>query len=86
MAPERHRLGLFVACTAVAGTAAVAWAFPPVSLVHGLAVIATFALFEATATRLRDDVQMSLTNVVVLVAILVGGTALAFFAAVRKTK
>ncbi|MEX1177384.1 MAG: HD-GYP domain-containing protein [Nitriliruptor sp.] len=76
------RLHLFVTAVAVAGVAAVV-----VSALQGLgwlaaAFAAAFWATEYLRSNLRDDVQVSLSNLVVLVAILHGGTALAVVATV----
>ena len=76
------RLLAFVAGTAIAGLAAVAWALPLVRF--DAAIVAAFAVFlsEYFASRVREDVQASLTNVVILVVVMLGGAPLAAVAAI----
>lgn len=78
----QRRLIAFVSGTALAGSVALAWAVPQVratSLLIG--AVAVFSS-EYFASRVRDDVQASLTNVVTLVLIMVGGPPLAVASAV----
>jgi putative nucleotidyltransferase with HDIG domain len=75
--PGKSRLIFYVGATAAAGIGVLAWAVPssPV-FAAALAVTAVLAV-EITASHMRDDVNVSLTNIVVLVALLVGGAAVA---------
>jgi HD-GYP domain-containing protein (c-di-GMP phosphodiesterase class II) len=66
-------LNWYVASTALAGAGALAWAIPQVSVPHALtAVLAVFAA-ELFAVRVRENVDVSLSNIVTLVVILVAG-------------
>jgi putative nucleotidyltransferase with HDIG domain len=71
------RLGLYVAGTAFAGLLvallALAFAAPVPAIIAVVAVLTA----EAFASHFRDNVTVSLTNVVILVAVLVAGTAVA---------
>jgi putative nucleotidyltransferase with HDIG domain len=73
----RLRLHVYIAGTAVVAIGLVLWALPRVALGPVLAVLLSVLVAEYFATTLRDRVKVSLTNVVVLVAIVVGGPALA---------
>ncbi|MFA9445089.1 HD-GYP domain-containing protein [Egicoccus sp. AB-alg6-2] len=78
----QRRLVTFIAGTATAGLAAVAWAVPQVSLLAACIACLAVLFSEEFASRVRDDVEASLTNVVMLVIIMVGGPSLAVVAAV----
>jgi putative nucleotidyltransferase with HDIG domain len=77
----RSRLVTLTVSTAAAGMAAVLWAAPQVAL--PTAVIAMTAVFVAewSATSFRGETTVSLSNIVVLVAIILGGAPLAALAA-----
>ncbi|TVR19823.1 MAG: hypothetical protein EA387_12625, partial [Nitriliruptor sp.] len=71
------RLHVYVAGTAVLAVGCVLWALPRVALLPVLAVVLAVTVAEQFATMVRDKVAVSLTNVVALVAIVLGGPALA---------
>ena len=73
----RSTLTAYIASTACAALVAVVWALPRVDPVVATAVIVAVFLAERYASTLRDRVLISLTNIVALVAILLGGPALA---------
>ncbi|MGM0618084.1 MAG: hypothetical protein ACQEUI_08070, partial [Actinomycetota bacterium] len=77
----RLRLHVYVAGTAVLAGGLVLWALPRVALGPVLAVVLSVMVAERFATVMRDKVAVSLTNVVALVAIVVGGPALAVIGA-----
>jgi putative nucleotidyltransferase with HDIG domain len=52
------------------------WALTEVALWPALVVTFTFLIVEASASRLRDEADVSLSNIVVFVAVLAGGAAL----------
>jgi putative nucleotidyltransferase with HDIG domain len=79
------RLHWFVAATAASGAGALAWAVPRVSLTSALVAVFTVAAVEFFSSHFRDEVNVSLTNVVVLVALVVGGPALAVVATTGAT-
>jgi putative nucleotidyltransferase with HDIG domain len=70
------RLEVVVASTAAAGAAGLAWAAPQVSLTGALAAVAAVAAAEVFSSHFRDQVNVSLTNVVILVVLLVSGVEL----------
>jgi putative nucleotidyltransferase with HDIG domain len=61
---------------AVAGAATLLWAALHVSFGHAIAAVTAFLLIEASASRLRDEADVSLSNIVVFIALLAGGPAL----------
>jgi putative nucleotidyltransferase with HDIG domain len=72
-----QRLSFFIAGTAIAALAVIAVC---VRVVDPLAVVVVFTavlVAEAFASNFREQVTVSLTNIVILVAIIVGGTPLA---------
>jgi len=71
------RLHVYVAATAVVAAGLVLWALPQVAPLQVLAVVLAVMIAEHFATVMRDKVAVSLTNVVALVAIVIGGPALA---------
>jgi putative nucleotidyltransferase with HDIG domain len=71
----------YVACTVLAALVATAWAVPLVEAGAALGVAAAVFTSEAFASRFREDVDASLTNIVMLVAIMVGGPELAIVGA-----
>src|SRR6056297_57296 len=77
----RLRLHVYVACTGVVAFVLVLWALPRVAIGPVLAVVSAVMVAEHFATVMRDRVAVSLTNVVALVAIVVGGPALAVIGA-----
>lgn len=66
--------------TAVSAGALVLWAVPRVDLLPALGLVVAVGVSEWFAATLRDDVRVSLTNVVTLVAVVLGGPALAIVA------
>ncbi len=77
----RLRLHVYIAGIAALAVGLVLWALPRVSLGPVLAVVLAVMIAEYFATTMRDRVKVSLTNVVALVAIVVGGPALAVIGA-----
>jgi putative nucleotidyltransferase with HDIG domain len=77
----RGRLVAYVGSTAIAGLVAFVWALPQVDPRAALLVMAAVFVAELTASTFRDEVTASLTNVIVPVAMIVGGTPLAIVAA-----
>lgn len=71
------RLAGFLLATFAAGVLAWGWAGPRVAPEMAIAFVAGLVLAELLPARMRDDVFVSLGNVVVLMAVLVGGPALA---------
>jgi putative nucleotidyltransferase with HDIG domain len=67
-----QRLVVYIVAVFAVGVAAAAWSISVVDLTPAVYLIAAVVLAEAFAARLRDDAVASLTNVVILVAILVG--------------
>ena len=74
------RLVAYVAGTALPALAALAWALPRVSVGAVLVAGAAVWLAEIWAARVRENVEATLSNVVMLVIIMVGGPALAVVA------
>ena len=72
-----RRLVAFVAGTAFAGLAALLWAIPRVSVPAAIVASIAVLLSEVFAARVREGVHATLTNVVMLVIIMVGGPAVA---------
>ena len=66
--------------TAVLGVAATVWAVPQVALVAALWALLAVLVVESFPTVVRANVYVSLTNIVVLGAVLVGGAPLAVVA------
>jgi putative nucleotidyltransferase with HDIG domain len=75
------RLPLFVTATAVTGLLAVALSIPSVPL--GPAVVAILAVLtaEAFSSHFRENVTVSLTNVVILVVVIISGPGVAIIGA-----
>jgi putative nucleotidyltransferase with HDIG domain len=71
--PRWGSLQWYVASTALAGTVMLAWALPRVSLSTAVTAIVAVGVAEAFAVRIRDDVDVSLSNIVILAVILVSG-------------
>ena len=71
------RLHVYIATTAVVAAGLVLWSVPRVSLLPVIAVVLAVMVAEHFATVMRDRMAVSLTNVVALVAIVLGGPALA---------
>jgi putative nucleotidyltransferase with HDIG domain len=74
------RLETYIVSTALAALVALAWAIPQVRVGQALVGIAVVVIVELTASHMRDQVMASLTNVVVLVAVILGGTSVAVVA------
>lgn len=74
------RLRSYVLVVACAGVAVVAVAAPRVAPIAALGFALAFLVAEASASSLRDDVKISLSNLIVLVAVLYGGAPLAIVA------
>ncbi len=70
-------LTIYIASTALCAILAVVWAVPRVALWPSLCLIVAVFVAERYASLLREQVMASLTNVVLLVAILLGGPELA---------
>ncbi|MBW3562950.1 MAG: HD-GYP domain-containing protein [Actinobacteria bacterium] len=70
-------LNAYVSTTFAAGLAVWVWGWPRVSLTTALAFAIGLALAELLPARLGNDVLVDLSNVAILVAVLVGGPALA---------
>jgi putative nucleotidyltransferase with HDIG domain len=77
----RRPLVAWIAVTALLGVAATVWAVPQVTLAAAVWAILAVLLVESFPSIVRQNVYASLTNVVVLGALLVGGPALAVVAA-----
>jgi putative nucleotidyltransferase with HDIG domain len=75
------RLSIFVWGTGVAGLAAVLLAWPYVDPLAAAVGFLTVAIVESLSTMLRDDIKVSLSNVVVLIVIIIAGPAVGVFAA-----
>ena len=78
--PQRGPLTAYVAAIASAAAVVLAWAIPRVTLVQGLLVAGAVLVSEHFASRLREDVDTSLTNVIMLVTVMISGTPLAVVA------
>ncbi len=76
-----QRLSTYIASTATTALVAVLWAVPRVELVPALTLFCTVFITERYASLLREKVMASLTNVVALVAIVLGGPEMAVVAA-----
>jgi putative nucleotidyltransferase with HDIG domain len=74
------RLQWFVSVVAATGVGVLVWAVPGLDPHMLLLAVGLVATSELVATTFRDEVHVSLTNVVVLVILLVGGPALAIAA------
>lgn len=79
---RRDRLTPYVTLVTAGGLLALALAVPRAPLGLAAAYAAAFAVAEATSSKLRDDVTVSLSNLVVLVALLHHDVALAVVASV----
>jgi putative nucleotidyltransferase with HDIG domain len=66
---------------ATCGLAATVWALPRVHMGVGLIAVLAVLLVEWFPSKIRKDVEASLTNVVVLIAVIYGGAPLAIVAA-----
>lgn len=70
----------YVASTALAGAVVLGVSFPRVSLTTAITAMVAVGVAEAFAVRIRDDVDVSLSNIVILTVILVGGVETAVIA------
>jgi putative nucleotidyltransferase with HDIG domain len=70
----------YVASTALAGAAVLGISFRQVSLSTAIVAMVAVGVAEAFAVRVRDDVDVSLSNIVILTVILVGGAETAVIA------
>jgi putative nucleotidyltransferase with HDIG domain len=77
----KARLVVYVAGMALAAMMLLAWSLPRVDPRAALAACIAVLVSEAFASHFREDVDVSLTNVVMLVVIMVGGPELAVVAA-----
>lgn len=83
--PRRPRLTAYVAVVATAGSACLVGAVPSASLLAAVVFVVVFAVTELTASRLREGVNVSLGNLVVLVAIIDQGWAVAVLSTIGAT-
>ena len=78
---QRHALTGWVAFSGVLAVLATAWAIPRAALTAAVWAFLAVLIAELFPARLREDVHVSLANVVILGAILVGEAPLAIVAA-----
>lgn len=71
------RLASYLFAVFTVGAFVWVWAVPRVDPLSGTAFVVGLALAELLPARMRDDVFVSLGNVIILMAVLVGGPALA---------
>ena len=71
------RLIRFIMVTALLATVAMVWALPRVDASYAVWFVVAVAVGEWFASKMRESTMVSLTNVVGLVATIVGGPALA---------
>ena len=76
MRTGRGRLIAYVGAVELAAAALLVWALPRVNLWHALVAAAAVLVSEAFASTFREDVDVSLANVVLLVVLMVGGPEL----------
>jgi putative nucleotidyltransferase with HDIG domain len=81
VAPRNANLVAYTASTAVAALAMVAWALPRVSFFTAVGIVSTVLIAEAFASSFREETRVSLSNIVILVAVLLGGPELALVGA-----
>jgi putative nucleotidyltransferase with HDIG domain len=81
VAAVRGSLVAYTASTALAAFLLVAWALPRVDPATAIGIIAAVLIAEAFASSFREHVHVSLSNIVILVAILLGGAELALVGA-----
>jgi putative nucleotidyltransferase with HDIG domain len=74
-------LTTWIAGTAICGLSVTIWAIPQVVLAAALWALLAVLVVESFPTTVRENVYVSLTNIVVLGAVLVGGASLAVVAA-----
>ena len=77
MPTRKGTLHWYVASTAVAGLAVVAWALPQVSLLTAVVAIIAIGVAESFSVTIRDDIHVSLSNIVTVVVFVVAGPAAA---------
>jgi putative nucleotidyltransferase with HDIG domain len=77
---KRQRVASYVVLVATGGTVALVVTAPTAAPVAAVAYLVAFLVAEATSSKLRDDVNVSLSNLVVLVALLDQGLAVAVIA------
>ncbi|MCC5949766.1 MAG: HD-GYP domain-containing protein [Nitriliruptoraceae bacterium] len=80
MSSGQVRLVTFVATTSLMATGIVAWALPRAPLSTAIVLVCAVFVGEWYSTRLRESVYVSLTNILALVAVILGGPALAVVA------
>lgn len=85
MASGRGTLHWYIGSTALAGAAIFAWAIPQVSVAAAAGAILAVFVAEFFAVRVRKNVDVSLSNIVTLVLILVAGPELAVVGALGVT-
>jgi putative nucleotidyltransferase with HDIG domain len=73
----QQRLHLYVAGTALLASTSLLYSLPRVGVLAAIWVIVAVIASEAFSTHLRDEVHVSLTNIVTLVAVMLGGAELA---------
>jgi putative nucleotidyltransferase with HDIG domain len=77
----RGSLVAFIVGTAAVALLLVVWAAPRVPLLTVLGLVAAVFVTEAFASAFRDQARVSLSNIVALVAMILGGPELALIAA-----
>jgi putative nucleotidyltransferase with HDIG domain len=77
---RRHRVTSYVVLVATGGAVALVATAPTAAPVAVVAYMLAVLVAEATSSKLRDDVNVSLSNLVVLVALLDQGLAVAMLA------
>ncbi len=75
------RLNVFIASTAGAALAAVVWAIPRVEPIPALIVTLVIFVAERFASEVREKVLVSLSSIMTLVAVMIGGPELGLVAA-----
>lgn len=80
MGSVRGSLVAYTVSTAMAALMMVAWALPRVSPSTACAMVVAVLIAERFASNFREGVHVSLSNIVILVAILLGGAHLALVA------
>jgi putative nucleotidyltransferase with HDIG domain len=80
VAPVRANLVVYTASTAGAALVLVAWAVPRVSATTAIALICAVLIAEGFASIFREEAHVSLSNIVALIAIVLGGPALGLIA------
>jgi putative nucleotidyltransferase with HDIG domain len=78
----RGRLHVYVTLTALSGMAILAWALPSVPWGSVAVAVGAVLSLEVLSSHVREDATVSLTNIAILVALIVGGPALAVVATV----